>query len=163
MARLFIRDERNGDESYAEFDTPELAVLYRDYHLIFGHWSAIAKWVNEKDLKSEQKKFVVEEKTELVEGEILKFFKVVDGIQIKLEEQPKSPSQKAWDYLRTKRNRMLLLTDWTQLSDTELETDLRKEYRNYRAYLRVLPKLYDDVTVSNAKVYTFEEWKKGKR
>jgi len=163
MARLIIRDERTGDESTAEFDTPELAVLYRDYHIIFGHWSAIARWVNEKDLKPEQEKFVVEEKTELFEGEIIRLCKVVEGIEIKLEKEVKNPTQKAWDYLRTKRNRMLQMTDWTQLPDTDLDTEARKDYRSYRSYLRVLPKLFDDATVVNAKVYSFEDWKKGKR
>jgi hypothetical protein len=58
---------------------------------------------------------------------------------------------------------MLQLTDWTQLSDCELTIEDRKEFRSYRNYLRTLPVLYNDSTIVCAKVYSFEEWKKGKR
>ena len=64
---------------------------------------------------------------------------------------------------RHKRMLALQETDWTQLADVDLDTEERKEYRSYRNYLRDLPKHYDDSSVTYAKEYRFEYWRKGKR
>lgn len=63
-----------------------------------------------------------------------------------------------WILLRAKRNKLLEQTDKYMLSDFPITTQKRTHYKNYRAYLRDLPKLYDDNTISKAKVKTFEEW-----
>jgi hypothetical protein len=161
MHKLIVRQ---GDtEQVHEFENSELAQLYRDYHLAFGHWNGISKWIEEKDLTPEKQSFVVDEKTELVNDKVVRFYKLTEGIELKIEEVTENSVEYLWKKLREKRNEFLAVTDWTQIADCELETEQRKEYRAYRSYLRVLPKLYDNSSVVSAKVYSFEDWKKGKR
>lgn len=161
MHKLIVRQ---GDiEQVHEFETSELAQLYRDYHLAFGHWNGISKWIEEKDLTPEKQRFVIDEKTELVNGKIVRFFRLTDGIELRIEEASPDCIEDLWGLFRKRRNKFLQETDWTQLADCEMDTEQRKEYRAYRSYLRVLPKLYDDSTIVSAKVYSFEDWKKGKR
>lgn len=163
MYKLTVKDARTGEEQVKEFETAELAILYRDYHLAFGQWNGIAKWVEEKKILPDQRRFIVDEKTELVNGEIVRFYKLSEGLEIKVEEASGNSISGCWNIFREKRNKMLQLTDWTQLSDCELTIEDRKEFRSYRNYLRTLPVLYNDSTIVYAKVYSFEEWKKGKR
>ena len=163
MYKLTVKDARTGEEQVKEFETAKLAILYRDYHLAFGQWNGIARWVEERHITQEQQKFIVDEKTELINGEILRFYKLSEGLEIKLEEASGKSINGCWNIFREKRNKMLQLTDWTQLSDCELTIEDRKEFRCYRNYLRTLPVLYNDSTIIHAKVYSFEEWKKGKR
>jgi hypothetical protein len=161
MHKLIVRQ---GDiEQVHEFESSELAQLYRDYHLAFGHWNGISKWVEEKDLTPESRRFVVDEKTELINGEIVRFFKLTEGIELKIEEVTSNSVAEVWKILRKKRSELLQITDWTQLADCALTTEEKKEYRAYRSYLRTIPVLYDDYTVVYAKAYSFEDWKKGKR
>lgn len=161
MHKLIVRQ---GDiEQVHEFESSELAQLYRDYHLAFGHWNGISKWIEEKDLTPEKQRFVIDEKTELVNGQIVRFFKLTDGIELRIEEASPSCIDDLWRLIREKRNKALRETDWTQLADCELTTEEKKDYRSYRSYLRTLPKLYDDASIVSAKVYSFEDWKKGKR
>lgn len=161
MHKLIVRQ---GDiEQVHEFETSELAQLYRDYHLAFGHWNGISSWIEEKDLTPEKRRFVIDEKTELVKDKIVRFYRLTDGIELKIEEASPDCIEDLWGLFRKQRNKFLHETDWTQLADAELDTEQKKEYRAYRAYLRVLPKLHNDSTIVSAKVYSFEEWKKGKR
>jgi hypothetical protein len=161
MYKLVVRQ---GDIEYVhEFESVELAQLYRDYHLAFGHWNGISKWIEEKDATLENRRFIVDEKTEFINGEIVRFFKLTEGIELKIEEVSGNSIQQAWSLLREKRNLLLAKTDWTQLADCALSTEEKKEYRSYRSYLRSVPRLYDDNTVAIAKAYSFEDWKKGKR
>lgn len=161
MHKLIVRQ---GDiEQVHEFETSELAQLYRDYHLAFGHWNGVSKWVEEKDATPESRRFIVDERTELINGEIIRFFKLTEGIELKIEEVTSNSVKEVWKIVRQKRNKLLELTDWTQLADCALTTEEKKEYRSYRSYLRTIPVLYDDSTVVYAKVYSFEDWKKGKR
>lgn len=54
-------------------------------------------------------------------------------------------------------------TDWTQLSDTLLlKPKLKAIYREYRKYIRNVPKSYNNDTVLNYKIMNFEEWLKMK-
>lgn len=163
MYKLSVRDVNTEDEQILEFESAELAILYRDYHLAFGQWNSTVKWVEEKNLTHEQKRFVVDEKTELIDGVVVRFYKLAEGMEIQLEEISGDSVKECWNILRSARNKRLQLTDWSQLPDNDLSTEEKKQYRNYRSYLRVLPKLYDDATIMQAKVYSFEEWKKGKR
>jgi hypothetical protein len=163
MYKLTVRDTRTDEEQIKEFDSAELAILYRDYHLVFGQWNSVVKWVEEKDLTPEQQRFIIDEKTELVNGLIVRYYKLAEGMEIKLEEASNDAIKDCWIILRASRNKLLKDTDWTQLPDVEISTEDRKEYRSYRSYLRVLPKLYDDSTILQAKAYAFEDWKKGKR
>jgi hypothetical protein len=161
MHKLIVRQ---GDiDQVHEFETSELAQLYRDYHLAFGHWNGVSSWVEEKDLTPEKQRFVIDEKSEFVNGTIVRFFRLTDGIELKIEEASPDCLDDLWRLFREKRTKFLYATDWSQLADCELDTEQRKEYRSYRSYLRVLPKLYDDSTIASAKIYSFEDWKKGKR
>lgn len=63
-----------------------------------------------------------------------------------------------WEKLRGKRNIFLAETDRTQLSDFPIDSKNRAKYREYRQYLRDLPKMYNDNTISKAKVKNFQEW-----
>lgn len=150
-------------ERELEFATAELAQLYRDYHLAFGHWNGKAEWKEEKDVKEESKPFIIDEMTEFVDGNLVRKYRLTDGIKFVIEEVTGTTVAEVWKIFRKQRNRMLAYTDWTQLSDAEISTELRKDYRAYRNYLRVLPSLYNDDTIVKAKVYSFEDWKKGMR
>ncbi len=163
MYKLSVRDVNTEDEQILEFESAELAILYRDYHLAFGQWNSTVKWVEEKSLTPEQKRFIVDEKTEFIDGVIVRFYKLAEGMEIQLEEVFGDSLAGCWRMLRANRNKMLEMTDWTQLADVEMSTEERKDYRKYRSYLRALPRLYDDASIIRAKVYSFSEWKKGKR
>lgn len=41
-----------------------------------------------------------------------------------------------WDLVRNKRNKLLTLCDWTQLSDNPLPTEKKEEWMTYRQQLR---------------------------
>jgi hypothetical protein len=161
MHKLIVRQ---GDiEQVHEFESSELAQLYRDYHLAFGHWNGISRWVEEKDLTPEKQRFVIDEKTELKNGQIVRFFKLTDGIELRIEEASPSCIADLWRLFREKRDIALHKTDWTQLADCELSMEEKKDYRSYRSYLKTLPRLYDDASIVSAKIYSFGEWKKGMR
>lgn len=60
--------------------------------------------------------------------------------------------------VRLERNRMLQLTDFSQLADVPLSNEEKKKYRQYRRYLRELPKLIEREQVLQFKVLTYQEW-----
>jgi hypothetical protein len=159
MYKLFVADTKSGTEKVLEFSSYELACLYRDYHLTFGTWSNVSKWVSEKEISEAKKKFIVEEKYIGVE----KFFKIADGFEIKIQKENAGTIEEAWAIIRKKRNLKLQESDWTQLADVVLDTDERKNWRAYRSYLRDFTKLHNETSISHAKLYSFEEWKSGKR
>jgi hypothetical protein len=154
---------KDGIEKVHEFATAELARLYRDYHLAFGNWNGLSRWVDEKDITQEQQSFIIDEMTEIRAGVVVRVYKITDGIELSLELASPETVPQVWQWFREKRNLVLKQTDWTQLSDCEMPTELRKDYRGYRSYLRVLPSLHNDDTILTAKIYSFEEWKKGSR
>ena len=102
---------------------------------------------------------VYETQQELVQEEIPAAF----VIEFSIANNAQNGVEEQWNILRTKRTQFLIMTDWTQLADSPLSTAEKNEYRSYRGYLRVIPQLYDDATVFSAKVYSFEDWKKGNR
>lgn len=63
-----------------------------------------------------------------------------------------------WTLLRAKRNQLLEQTDKFMLSDFPLDTSQRTKYKEYRQYLRNLPKMYNDESIKVAKVKNFEQW-----
>lgn len=161
MFRLIVSDS-NG-EKFLEFETPELAKLYRDYHLAFGHWNGMSKWVVEDAITPEEKAFIIDEMTELRNGVVKRVYRISEGIKLKLEEADPSSISSVWAMIRKKRNFLLAETDWTQLPDVNLPVEVRKEYRDYRNYLRVFPSLHNDGSIVSAKVCTLTEWKRGER
>ena len=76
--------------------------------------------------------------------------KIVNGIQVELtaaevtamEEQAVAWEAGAYDRamadLRSKRNRLLAASDWTQLTDTTLTSSEKSQWMNYRTELRNL-------------------------
>lgn len=163
MYKLYVLDEKTKEEKVLKFETIELAILYRDYHITFGSWSSVTKWVSEDDITDEQKSLAIDSKYTNVGDKLKKFFKVTIGLTIKIQEESTGSVEEFWLVLRRKRNLKLLETDWSQLPDCELNVDERKDFRSYRAYLRTLPALHDNSSILTAKVYSFEDWKKGKR
>lgn len=163
MYKLYVLDNKTKEEKILKFETIELALLYKDYHLTFGIWSSVSKWVNSSEVTNEQKPFIVDSKYINIKDVPTLFYKISDGFQIKVQKEESDSVDEIWMLFRKKRNVKLLETDWSQLSDCNLTVDERKEYRSYRSYLRDLPKLHNDSSIITAKVYSFEDWKKGKR
>jgi hypothetical protein len=62
---------------------------------------------------------------------------VVDGV-LQEKEPPKMPFAKAGSFLRTKRNRLLLESDWTQFQGNHLTPEKRVEWADYRVALRTM-------------------------
>lgn len=60
--------------------------------------------------------------------------------------------------VRLDRNRMLHMTDFSQLADVPLNNEEKKLYRQYRRYLRELPKLIEREQVLKFEVLTFDQW-----
>lgn len=50
-------------------------------------------------------------------------------------------------------------TDWTQVADEPISQDLRKEYREYRRYLRNIDRLWINEQLKEPRVLPFKEWK----
>lgn len=163
MVKLLVKNKKTGDYKEIEFKNAELAILYRDYHIAFGYFGKEASWVLEQELQEEHKPFIIKEKTEIINGDICKSYLVSSFIEINITNSDKKDLVYIWDSFRIKRNSYLLSTDWTQVSDSALNVEERKEYRAYRSYLRNLPSLHNDGSILTAKVYSFEEWKKGNR
>jgi hypothetical protein len=66
--------------------------------------------------------------------------------------------EQEWDKLRSERDKLIASTDFSQLADAPFDSATKTLYRNYRTYLRDLPTQYDDITIDNATVMTFDEW-----
>jgi hypothetical protein len=64
----------------------------------------------------------------------------------------------SWYKLRTTRDKYLAETDKYMISDFPIDTKVRGQYREYRVYLRNLPKMYNEESVKTAKVKTFQEY-----
>lgn len=54
--------------------------------------------------------------------------------------------------------RILKETDYTQLADAPIESKDKKNYRDYRSYLRKVKSQHDSKTILKARVLSFEEW-----
>lgn len=161
MYKLEIINCETEEKKELKFDSFELAKLYRDYHITFGTLSSCAKWVSEKDIKLEQKQFIIDEKYISSDGIMIKYYKITDGYKVRIyNESGVITYKELWDNLRLIRNNKLKDTDWTQLPDNNLTIEEKKEFRKYRDYLRGVTTLYNDSSVHSAKVYSFEDWKK---
>ena len=51
-----------------------------------------------------------------------------------------------WIAIKKKRDHLLLITDYTQLSDNSLTEEKKAEWRIYRQALRDLPQTYSSAT-----------------
>lgn len=64
--------------------------------------------------------------------------------------------------LRNERLELLKDTDKTQLPDYPLDSSDKRYWREYRQYLRDLPKHYDNVSIYRFKIMDFTTWKRWK-
>lgn len=60
--------------------------------------------------------------------------------------------------VRIERDRLLVISDFSQLADVPLTNDEKKLYRQYRKYLRELPVLIERGQVIEYIAMTFNEW-----
>lgn len=63
-----------------------------------------------------------------------------------------------FEKLRSDRNRILEETDKTQIADFPLTSKEKSKWRNYRQYLRDLPRNYNKTTIFKYKIMTFKEF-----
>jgi hypothetical protein len=49
-----------------------------------------------------------------------------------------------WAAIRTKRDQLLVMTDWTQIPDTPLSGEKKSEFAAYRQTLRDIPQNHSD-------------------
>lgn len=157
---ITVRNTKTGTVDTKEFESAKLAQVYRDYHLHFGNWSGLGRWISASELTPESQKYVCDEVTKMEKGQVVPYYYVADGLII---ESYKGSKDDEYAVFRLKRDSALKATDWTQLADVIMTQDERKSYRNYRDYLRKLPGLHDDTSIVTAQVYSYEEWLSGKR
>ena len=53
-------------------------------------------------------------------------------------------------------------TDWTQVADEPLDMEAKKEYREYRQYLRNIDLIWKNRQITEPKVMKFEEWRENR-
>jgi len=70
------------------------------------------------------------------------FDKVIDGKVVNVP--PAIPTRPTLDMLREERDRLLLESDYTQMSDSPLSDSKKAEWATYRTQLRNLPSNYDN-------------------
>jgi len=84
-------------------------------------------------------------------------FKKRQLTKIRYPKEGHDPVKYAWAKFKYDILENLEATDYTQLPDYNGSQEDRKMYREYRKFLRDLPKSYNDNTVLNATVPTFKE------
>lgn len=164
MYWIKILDNKSKEESIIEFDSKEDAKLFRDYHIKFDAWNKKESWIAERNLSPLHKKLVVDSKVEsrlnsnkeLVE---IKYFKIVPEFQFLGDNIGALETELFWDKLREERSLVLTNTDWTQIADCSMDSKTRHMYREYRQYLRNLPLNYNDDTVINYTIMSFDRWR----
>lgn len=159
MYSLVVTDVDTLEVTTKSFESLELAILYKDYHLHFGVWSKFTKWIPEKNVAPEDKKYVLDKKQ--MGG--VSFCWVCSGLKFQILKNGDAGVNEVWDRIRKQRDALLVESDWTQLSDSPLSTEGKKDWRGYRDYLRAFPILHNDGSIVNAKIVSFKEWKAGKR
>lgn len=50
----------------------------------------------------------------------------------------------SWDLIRARRNSLLSKSDWTQVGDSPLSTELKQEWKDYRTALRNITEDFDE-------------------
>ena len=163
MYKINVTNSKTLEKKEYEFGTASDAKLYKSYHLKFGEWAEGSYWVFEHKVTPEQKPFIVDEMTEFSNGVILRKYLININWIISEEIATDYTITECWELFRESRNCHLDKSDWTQLADSILSTSEKQEWRKYRQYLRDLPKLHNDVTILNAKIANFQEWKNGER
>ena len=65
--------------------------------------------------------------------------KIVDGALVDDTPTQAALNTEALNLLRKERTHLLKITAWTQINDSPLSTDVKKEWEDYRKELRDLP------------------------
>ena len=84
---------------------------------------------------------------------------VLEGL---LQQSKASKMEVELERVRIERDRMLALSDFSQLPDVPLTNGEKKAYRQYRRYLRELPVLIERGQVTEFKVMDFKAWEHNK-
>lgn len=92
------------------------------------------------EMSEEQLAFV---KSEFDQGSIVRY---EGGQFVTYKRDDRPPDDVLWRVLRDKRSRLLSQSDWTQVSDNQLSSEVRAAWASYRQALRDLP----DITVDPA-------------
>lgn len=115
------------------------------------------KYLKELPSKEELINYLISDNLEELEAKI-------DDVRKRYPEFWSYPKDKigfAWDRFRKNRDKKLKETDYTQLADVSLSSEEKKTYREYRKYLRDLPKMHNNTSIWDAEVKSYEEWKNG--
>lgn len=160
MYKLFLRNLPTGKLKEIEFNNKEEMDLYKQYHITFYGWDKPQKWVHERFIKPEEKKYIVSEQEKPGPNKSIQKWYLVrpEWNFIDAELDPSEAQVTDWHTLRIKRDWVLKETDYTQLADSSLDSKTKLMYREYRQFLRNLPMCYNDESINRATVMTFEEW-----
>jgi len=167
MFYIKIQEKETDKITIINFENKEEALLYRNYHCKFDAWDKKETWVAEEFLNPNYIKLITEEKEiEMLnskkEAVKKKYYKIVPKFYFIEDNLGKNVLELFWDNLRLDRNQLLNKTDWTQLADNKIDTKNKQLYREYRDYLRDLPKNYNDDSISKYRIMDFEDWFKFK-
>lgn len=155
MYKLLLKHLPTGNIKEVEFTTKEEMEIYKKYKSIFHGWDKPQKWILDYMLQEEDKKHVVtEQKRDSGLWYLVKPEWNFSDTQPDREEDLKH----FWEVLRIKRNALLSDTDYTQIADCSLNSKQKLMYREYREFLRNITNNYNDRSIENAKIMTFEEW-----
>ena len=94
----------------------------------------------------------------LIENRIQKITNEHKKIIECIKREEAESKKKTMENLRLSRNRKLKDSDYTQLSDAPISSEVKKQYKKYRQHLRDLPYLIRVKAKLDYKVPTFEEW-----
>jgi len=155
MYKLLLRNLSSGKLKEIEFSTKEEMELYKKYHSVFHAWDRPQKWIHERFLPEEDKKYIVAEQIKNKQ----KFYLIRPEWNFN-DVQPDRDEELAqdWAKLRIKRDILLAETDCTQLADYPLDSKAKALYRDYRQFLRNITNNYNDESIHRATVMSFEEW-----
>ena len=159
MYKLKIKHLESGAINEVKFNTKEEMELYKQYHIVFHGWDKPQKWVLDRFLKEEERKYIAASQERIGQNKKPQTWYLVKPEYNFAEElQIEDQTLYDWEVLRLKRDFALAYTDYTQLADCPLSTKIKQLYREYRAFLRNLPLCYNDESIGKFKVMTFEEW-----
>jgi hypothetical protein len=159
MYKLKIKHLNTGEIKELTFNTEEELELYKNYHIVFYGWDRPQKWVLERFLKEEERKYIAASQERIGQNKKPQtWYLVKPEYNFVDEKHIEDKVLYDWEVLRQKRDFVLSMTDYTQLADCPFSSKIKQLYREYRSFLRNLPLCYSDETIDKAKVMTFEEW-----
>ena len=90
-----------------------------------------------------------------VEDDYVYNVRIVDLTEQEITDRANTVNEQVATTKRSERNKLLLETDWTQITDSPLPSEKKTEWANYRQALRDLPTNNDwpNVEMPNTSVY----------